>query len=149
MVKVIIRETIVALLVCLAVLLILSIVFYNYIPANKVIPEAIEYTPSNDIQTQLSSAVEDNSNEILMTYEITAQDLENYEKTNDYNPGKANPFSAVTEETTSKETSSGSSSSSGNTISSSSDSNNSSTSSSEGSSSTQSGGTLFESSSSK
>jgi hypothetical protein len=98
MTKVIIRETIIALLVCLAVLLILSVALYNYIPTNKVIPETVEYAPTKEIQTQLNSAVEDNSNEILMTYEITAQDLDNYERTNEYNPGKANPFAAASEQ---------------------------------------------------
>ena len=83
MTKTIIRETIIALLVCLAVLLILSVALYNYIPTNKVIPEVVEYTPSKEIQTQLNAAVEDNSEEIIMTYEVTAQDLDNYEKTNE------------------------------------------------------------------
>lgn len=97
MAKVIIRETIIALLVCLAVLLILSVVLYNYIPTNKVVPETVEYAPTKEIQTQLSSSVDDNSSEILMTYEVTAQDLDNYERTNEYNPGKANPFAAASE----------------------------------------------------
>lgn len=110
MAKVIIRETIIALLVCLAILLILSVVLYNYIPTNKVIPETVEYTPSKEIQTQLNAAVEDNSEEILMTYEITAQDLENYERTNEYNPGKANPFAPVSETATDNGDGSGSNS---------------------------------------
>ena len=97
MAKVIIRETIIALLVCLAVLIILSVVLYNYIPSNKIVPESVEYTPSKEIKSQLDSAVEDNSDEIIMTYEITATDLDNFEKTNEYNPGKANPFSAYSE----------------------------------------------------
>lgn len=95
MAKVIIRETIISLLVCLAILLILSVALYNYIPANKVVPESVEYTPSTEIKTQLNAEVEDNSSEILMTYEITASDLDNFERTNEYNPGKANPFSVV------------------------------------------------------
>ena len=95
MAKVIIRETIISLLVCLAVLLILSVALYNYIPANKVVPESVEYTPSTEIKTQLNAEVEDNSSEILMTYEITASDLDNFERTNEYNPGKANPFAIV------------------------------------------------------
>lgn len=95
MAKVIIRETIISLLVCLAVLLILSVALYNYIPANKVVPETVEYTPSTEIKAQLNAEVEDNSSEILMTYEITASDLDNFERTNEYNPGKANPFSVV------------------------------------------------------
>ena len=94
MTKVIIRETIIALLVCLAVLIILSVVLYNYIPSNKVVPETVEYTPSREIQTQLNASVEDNSDEIIMTYEITATDLDNFERTNEYNPGKVNPFAA-------------------------------------------------------
>lgn len=95
MTKTVIRETIIALLICLAILLILSVVLYNYIPGNKVVPEAVEYIPTQEIQTQLNSAVEDSSNDIIMTYEITAQDLERYEKTNEYVPGKSNPFATV------------------------------------------------------
>ena len=100
MVKVIIRETIISLLVCLAVLLILSVLLYNYIPSNKVIPEAVEYAPSAEIQTQLSTEIEDNSSEIIMTYEITEQDLDRFERANEYNPGKINPFAVVSDEPT-------------------------------------------------
>lgn len=99
MAKTIIREVIIALLVCLAVLLILSVVLYNYIPTNKVIPEVVEYTPSKEIQAQLNAEVDDNSDEIIMTYEVTASDLDRYEKSNEYNPGKVNPFAAVSEST--------------------------------------------------
>lgn len=107
MAKVIIRETIISLLVCLAILLILSVLLYNYIPTNKVVPEAIQYTPTKEIQAQLSSSVDDNSSEILMTYEITAQDLDNYERINEYNPGKANPFAAYSEDSASTGTQTG------------------------------------------
>ena len=138
MVKVIIRETIIALLVCLAILLILSVVLYNYIPTNKVIPETVEYTPSKEIQTQLNAAVEDNSEEILMTYEITAQDLENYERTNEYNPGKANPFAPVSE--TATDNGDGNSSNPGSTTPGNT---------SNGSSSSNGGGSLFENGNSK
>ena len=41
--------------------------------------------------------MEDNSDEIIMTYEITATDLDNFERTNDYNPGKVNPFAAYSD----------------------------------------------------
>lgn len=98
MTKTIIKEIIIALLICLAILLILSVAFYNFIPSNKVVPESVEYAPSKEIQTQLNTAVEDNSKEIIVTYEVTAQDLDNYERTNEYNPGKANPFAPIKEE---------------------------------------------------
>lgn len=97
MVKVIIRETIIALLVCLAVLLLLSVALYNYIPTNKVVPEVIQYEPSKEVKNQLNTEVKDDSEEILMTYEITANDLDNYERIDEYNPGKANPFAPVSE----------------------------------------------------
>lgn len=99
MAKTIIRETIIALLVCLAVLLILSVALYNFIPSNKVVPEEVKYTPSKEIQTQLNSEVDKENNEVLMTYEVTASDLENYQKAKEYVPGKANPFAAVSEST--------------------------------------------------
>lgn len=95
--KVIFRETVIALLVSIAVLLILSVALYNYMPSNKVIPETVEYTPTKEIQAQLNSSVEDTSKEVIVTYEVTANDLENFEKTKEYNPGKANPFAASSE----------------------------------------------------
>ena len=51
--KVIFRETIIALLVSIAVLLILSVALYNYMPSNKVIPETVEYTPTKEIQMNI------------------------------------------------------------------------------------------------
>ena len=98
MAKTIIKEIIIALLVCLAVLLILSVILYDFIPTNKVIPEAIEYQPSSEVEVELNAAVDDHSDEIIKTYKITASDLDNFERTDEYLPGKANPFAAVSED---------------------------------------------------
>ena len=68
MAKTIIKEIIIALLVCLAVLLILSVILYDFIPTNKVIPEAIEYQPSSEVEVELNAAVDDHSDEIIKTY---------------------------------------------------------------------------------
>ena len=97
--KIIFRETIISLLVAIAVLLILSVILYNYMPSNKVIPETVEYTPTKEIQQQLNSQV-DEEQETTEPYVVTANDLDNYEKTNEYNPGKANPFAAASEPST-------------------------------------------------
>ncbi len=137
MTKVIIREIIIALLVCLAIMLLLSVGLYNFIPSNKVIPEVEEYSPSQDIQAQLNAVVEDDSNDIIKTYEITAQDLENYQKTNDYKPGKSNPFAAYIAPVTTEGASTGT------------DSGNTSNTTETGSSTSNSGGSLFENGSSK
>ena len=98
MVKTIIKEVIIALLVCLAVLLVLSVLLYDFIPTNKVIPESVEYKPSSEIQVELNAAVEDHSDEIIKTYEITASDLDNFQRTDEYVTGKANPFAAISED---------------------------------------------------
>ncbi len=138
--KVFFRETIIALLICLAVLLVLSVALYNYIPSNKIIPEVVQYSPSQEIQAQLNAS--NNNDEIVMTYEykseVTAQDINNYEKTNNYNPGKANPFAPISEEITpDADGNSESNPSTGTTIPSG------------GNSSTGNSGSLFENSSSK
>lgn len=135
MTKTVIREIIIALLVCLAILLLLCVALYNFIPSNKVIPEKVQYTPTKEIQDQLNSTVEDSSEEIIMTYEVTANDLDNFEKKNQYNPGKANPFAAYspsTGESGTENGTSGDTSSNGTT-----------------SSNNNSGGSLFENGSSK
>ena len=44
MAKTIIREIIITLLLCLAIILILSVLLYGYVPTNKVMPEKVSYT---------------------------------------------------------------------------------------------------------
>lgn len=92
-----IKEIIISLLVCLLVLVGLSFAFYNFIPTNKVIPEKIEYKASEEIKKELGTEVNNNSDNIVKTYEITANDLDQYQKNKDYNPGKKNPFAAISQ----------------------------------------------------
>ena len=92
-----IKEVIISLLVCLLVLVGLSFAFYNFIPTNKVVPEKIEYKASEEIKQELGTEVNNNSENIIKTYEITANDLDQYQKNKDYNPGKKNPFAAVSQ----------------------------------------------------
>lgn len=92
-----IKEVIISLLVCLLILVGLSFAFYNFIPTNKVIPEKIEYKASEEIKQELGTEVNNNSENIIKTYEITANDLDQYQKNKDYNPGKKNPFAAVSQ----------------------------------------------------
>lgn len=96
--KTVIREIIISLLVCLAVILLLSVMFYNFIPNNKVLPEKVTYQASEEIKSEVNSEVDNNSDLIIKTYEITASDLEGFERTDQYNPGRANPFAPITTE---------------------------------------------------
>ncbi|MCI9365740.1 MAG: hypothetical protein HFJ54_03920 [Clostridia bacterium] len=91
MVKSIIKEIIVILLLLLAITLALGVLFYDYIPSNKAVPSIETYSTSESIQTELDEQIKDDE-AVLVTYEITSGDLKNYEKTNQYEKGKANPF---------------------------------------------------------
>ena len=44
MAKDIIKEIIIVLLLTLAIILILGVLLYEYVPANKIIPEKVSYT---------------------------------------------------------------------------------------------------------
>ncbi len=92
MIKSIIKEIIIVLLLLVAIVLALGVLFYEYIPTNKTVPSVAEYTTSEVIKNEIEDQVVDEQ-EVLVTYEITAQDLKTYEKTKDYKKGKANPFS--------------------------------------------------------
>ena len=113
MVKNIIKEVIIILLLALAIILILGIMLYEYVPSNKIIPETIAYITPESVQQELQTSNEVDSTEVVITYQIDSTDLKNYQKINEYIPGKKNPFEAVSENTEgNNNTSSGNSSTS-------------------------------------
>ena len=140
MAKNIVKEIIIILLLCLAIILILGILLYEYAPMSKTVPNPVSYTTPEDVQQELSSSSDVDTDQIIMTYEVDSTDLNNYERINDYQPGKANPFSsyqASGENTTSSGSSTGGSTSSVST-------NNTSSSGSTSSNTTTSGGQYFQ-----
>lgn len=98
MAKTIIRETIIILLLCLAIILVLGVVLYNYVPTNKIVPEEVSYTQTEEVKKAIQESVSAENTQVVLTYEIDETDLDNYEKIKDYKPGKTNPFSAYQEE---------------------------------------------------
>ena len=56
MAKTIIKEIIIMLLLCLAIILVLGVLLYEYVPSNKIIPEEVSYTTPQDIQEELSKS---------------------------------------------------------------------------------------------
>lgn len=82
----------ISILVIIALILLIMVVSYNKIAIGKVIPKAEEYQLDNEIKNELESDELDENSEIITTYEIDASDLKQYEKTKEYNKGKANPF---------------------------------------------------------
>lgn len=92
MIKNVIKEIGIGIMLLIAIALILSIIFYQYIPNNKTVPIAVKpYTMPEDIQQELKESINDQEQNIVKTLHITNTDLDAYESKN-YDKGKANPF---------------------------------------------------------
>ena len=94
MTKSVLKELIIVLLLCLAIILVLGILLYEYVPMSKTIPNQVAYTTPEEVKEELLSSGQVDESEIVMTYEINSDDLNNYKRIQDYKPGKANPFSS-------------------------------------------------------
>ncbi len=91
-VKTIFKELAIVILLFIAVILIVTILFYDYIPNDKTVPIKIQaYSIPSDIQEELDNSIPEGQN-IVRTYYIDSTDLDSYESTNEYDKGKANPF---------------------------------------------------------
>lgn len=95
-----IKEIIIMLLVCLVALLLLAVVFYEYIPARKIVAEVTTYNATDTVAQLLTDDIDKKDNSVVLTfeegeYEVTTKDLKNYEATDKYVPGKSNPFAEV------------------------------------------------------
>lgn len=90
--KGIVKQLIIILLACVAIVLALALVFYKYIPSNKVIPSKVQaYSMPENIKSEVETKTETIS-ESSQTYEITDGDLEIEKSTKRANPGKSDPF---------------------------------------------------------
>lgn len=92
MVKSVIKEIIIILLLIVALLLALGVLFYDYIPNNKTVPNVGVYRTSDSVQEALEEQITEDET-VLVTYEITSDDLKTLKNTNSYENGKPNPFS--------------------------------------------------------
>lgn len=99
MAKNIIKEIIIILLLTIAIILILGVLLYDYVPVNKLIPEKISYTTPEKVKSELETDSNADDMEVVVTYEIDSTDLNNYKKIQEYVPGKKNPFSSIIEDT--------------------------------------------------
>ncbi len=99
MIKSIVKESIIILLLCVAILLILSILFYDYNPINKVIPNKIAYTTPENIRNELEEETIKNTLEVQnKIYTIEGSDLNIYKRSNTYDASKDNPFASISTE---------------------------------------------------
>ena len=107
MAKNIIKEIIIILLLCLAIILILGVILYEYVPSNKILPEEVSYVTPQNIKEELKNSDSIEEDKVILTYEIDESDLTNYQKIKDYKPGKVNPFSTYEEKTEENQTQNG------------------------------------------
>ena len=86
----VIKEIIIMLLICLVLMLIFAILFYEYIPSRKVVAEITTYQANDETQQLLSDTIDSQQDtRPIYTYEVTSSELKGFEKTNEYVPGKA------------------------------------------------------------
>lgn len=102
MVKSIIKEIFIMLLLCIAIALLLGVLFYEYIPTNRVIPTKEAYITQENVKAEINEQITE-MEKTEISYEITDSDLNLYKQTSSYKPGKRDPFS-LTDETSSNST---------------------------------------------
>lgn len=100
MAKSILKEIIIVLLLCLAIILVLGIMLYDYVPIAKTVPNEVAYVTPAEVKQELLESGSLDESKVVMTYEVDNDDLNNYKRVKDYKPGKANPFSSYEQETT-------------------------------------------------
>lgn len=94
MAKNVIKEMIIILLLCLAIILVLGLILYEYVPTGKIIPEEVSYTTPSEIKEEINKGENVEDEQVILTYSVDSTDLRNYERINTYVPGKTNPFSS-------------------------------------------------------
>ena len=81
MTKSILKELIIVLLLCLAIILVLGILLYEYVPITKTIPNQVAYTTPEDVKQELSEMkrLADMMNRLIVnTTRVKLSTLEDY-----------------------------------------------------------------------
>lgn len=88
----VIKDLIISVLLVACIVIILAILFYDKISLGKVIPELQEYELPEEIEQEIKDSNIEDIEEVVINYYLDAKDLKKYEKTKEYDKGKANPF---------------------------------------------------------
>ena len=100
MAKSILKEIIIILLLTLAVMLLIGILLYDFVPMNKIIPEKVAYVPNEEIK-EISEEINRQKEEMpINSYTVTATDLKNYKRVHEYEAGRKNPFAPAEDNST-------------------------------------------------
>ena len=96
MIKTVIKEIGFILLLCTAIGFLLGVIFYDYNPINKVVPNKIAYSAPENIRNELEESVQSSTPSVEnKVYTIEGSDLNIYKRSNTYNPSKENPFAST------------------------------------------------------
>ena len=106
MLKSVLKEIFIILLLSVAILLILGILFYDYIPINKEVPQRQAYITPQNVKEEIDESITE-SEKIEVTYEVTDADLNIHKQETSTSEGKANPFALPVENTQSNSESGG------------------------------------------
>ncbi len=102
--KSIVKEIFIILLVCITIVLIMTVIFYNFIPSNKIIPTKVTaYERPENIESEISVETDNTFTMQEQDYTVQDSDLNRYRQSQSYNPGKPDPFSEYSEEVTPSE----------------------------------------------
>lgn len=95
------KEISIFILLCLAVVMVLAVLLYNFNPSGKVVPSKLTYEVPSAIKEELQEATEASQTTIKMEdkiYTIDGTDLNVYQKNKSYSSGNTNPFLDPTKE---------------------------------------------------
>ena len=96
MAKTIVKEIFIILLLTVAVGLVLAVIFYQYMPSNRIMPSKVTaYKASEEVAKEIEEESKSELVEYNEVYEITDADLSRYKQIDSYRPGKVDPFQEV------------------------------------------------------
>lgn len=98
--KNILKEISIFVLIIAAIILVLGVLLYDYIPTSKVVPTTIAYQTPENLEAEIKDELIEENTEVIVTYEINKADLNEYQNKSSYVPGKQNPFGGYTGTTT-------------------------------------------------
>ena len=90
--KNILKEISLFVLIIAAIILVLGVLLYDYIPTSKVVPTTISYQTPENLKAEIEETVQEDSAQVIVSYEIDGTDLNKYQEMSSYVPGKQNPF---------------------------------------------------------
>lgn len=101
------KEIIITLLLCIAILLVLLVIFYDYNPVSKIVPNKVAYSTPENVKNETQEETLTEFEKTNLVYTVEGSDLSMYQKNGTYVKGKANPFAAASSSTSEENTTGG------------------------------------------